>query len=197
MTSLLNHLFWRLALVGVIAITCSCSPDPVEVQDSNAPRLPYYARANSYCGKGPIENNPVTIPQIGCFLLSTGHSANANFSTHHIEVAVDDSGMEVLKADGSLIKRTNGTPTQTNLDYVKDSGSGIAVCASKSDMETIHRCPAAITVFKRNSDKSILFMVSECLPPEYGLCFLDQENLDYERSRRQGILHWIVASFRL
>jgi hypothetical protein len=111
--------------------------------------------------------------------LITGHSAKGNFSGHQIEVSVGPTGMEAFKADGmavmSMFDRTKRPSVFTNLNYVRPSGgsSGYAICLDGSG------CPSDITVFSRNSDKTVLFLVSECVPPDYHRCETTQENWNF------------------
>jgi phosphotransferase system glucose/maltose/N-acetylglucosamine-specific IIC component len=183
MKFLYADLFPALVLFGVHVAAYCFFLQEAKGQNSYPSHLGSYGKISTYCGEGPLNQNPPAIPKIGCFLLSPGHRATAEISTHYVEVSVDDADNAVFKADGILITLRNGTPTQTNLPYINNAGSGFAFCSGKTDIMKIPRCPSGITVFSRAADKSILFMVSVCLPPDYNRCVLTQKNLDYEMSR--------------
>jgi hypothetical protein len=121
-----SPLFWNLTFIlGVLVTALSFSPYEAKAHDSDSSHLGAYGQTSTYCGSKPIQQNPTTIPQIGCFVLSAGHSATATIATHNIEVSVDTSGNENFKADGVLITTILSTPTQTNLSYVNNAGSGM------------------------------------------------------------------------
>jgi len=146
-------------------------------------RLGVYGKLSAYCGTEEIVRNIQTIPAIGCFSLSAGHGAVGTFASHRVEVSVDDAGNEVFKVDGALLVETHDNASGTQLPYVGVGGvAGYRFCEGPTDRNT--GCPASITIFSRNSDKTILFMVSQCFPPEYHLCVTTQQNWDFEKSRR-------------
>jgi hypothetical protein len=149
-------------------------------------RLGIYGSINAYCGRDPIPQNADIIPWIGCFLLLAGHSATGMFSNHHVDVAVDATGQEAFAVDGTLIADIDDpqrSKSGTNLPFVHAGGvAGYSFC--KED-ETSDPCPSKITVFSHNPDKSVLFMVLECFPPENHVCVTTQENWTYQNSRRR------------
>jgi hypothetical protein len=147
-----------------------------------APSLGPYGRLDTYCGKGEIPKDPFSIPWIGCFYLSKGRLAIGDFLNHRVEVDVDTDGMEVFIVDNVTVATTRDPATHklaTNLPFVRVGGTeGYLICEEDNS-----NC-ARIEVFARNADKSVLFMVTECLPPAYHICVTTQSNWDYEMSRR-------------
>jgi len=147
-----------LCLIAQLSAAQNMAPSP----------LGSYARLNTYCGDQPIPKDNTAIPQFGCFLLSAGHAAEGNFSGHRVEVTVGLTGDEIVLVDGTALSylqdRNRRPPSFTNLDYVLPTGgdSGFRFCSDGSHTY----CPSGITVFSRNSDKSVLFSMSECLPPD-------------------------------
>ena len=156
-----------------------------EAQDSEPSSLGPYAVINTYCGEEGIPQNVVTIPWIGCFSLSAGHSATGTFSNHQVEVAVDAAGNAVFTVDGTVVKTSHDLQRhvqETNVPYVHAGGvDGYSICPDAGPSS----CPSSINVFSRNADKSVLFMVSECFPPRYRACVLTQKNWDYQKSRQR------------
>lgn len=172
-----SALFVLATTAGLLALA------PTKAQGPADSPLGVYSKTSTYCGKEAIPQNPLTIPQVGCFHLSSRHTASGTFSTHRVEVSVDDTGNEVFKVDGTLVSDTRNTASGTNLAYVGAGGvAGYRFCEGPADRNT--GCPARISIYSRDADKSVLFMVSECLAPQYHLCVLTQENWDYERSRQ-------------
>jgi hypothetical protein len=154
--------------------------DAIE-QDCVAPGLGAYGCTSSYCGKGPIPRDIEEIPWIGCFSLSAGHTARGMLSNQHVEVTVDATGEEVFTVNGTVVRNVDParSTSGTNVPFAGSMGvAGYRFCQDAS-----RGCPSDIEVFSRNPDKSVLFMVAECLPPNYGVCVLDQENWDYEMRR--------------
>jgi hypothetical protein len=149
-------------------------------QDTTPSPLGVYGATSTYCGKGVVPKNGKTIPLIGCFQLSAGHSAIGEFSGHTVKVTVDGAGHEAFTVDGKLIGEMAGRPT---LPFVRPAGggAGYAICQNASSPS----CPANITVFARNPDGSVLFVVAECLAPTNHVCVTTQENWDYEKSRQR------------
>jgi hypothetical protein len=146
-------------------------------------RLGAYGSINGYCGRDPIPQNADIIPWIGCFLLSAGHNATGMFSNHHVDLAVDATGQEVFAVDGTLIENVVGpqqSKSGTNLPFVH-AGMGYSFCKDEAN----DPCPSQIMTLSRNPDKSVLFMVVECFPPENHACVSTQENWTYENSRRR------------
>jgi hypothetical protein len=142
-----------------------------------------YGKTSTYCGVEVVPRNQPTIPQVGCFYLSPGHRATGTVATHLVELSVDGAGMEAFKVDGQRITDTLDTATRTNLPYVKAGGvAGYSICEGPTDKNS--GCPSSITIFSRDPDRAVLFMVSQCLPPEYRVCVTTQANWDYEKSRR-------------
>jgi hypothetical protein len=144
--------------------------------------FPPHQATGSYlllCGQETIPRDVMTIPWIGCFSLSAGHSAIDTFSNQKVEVAVDAAGQETFTVNGTAI--TIRDPLATNLPYVRRSPLGYAICPD--DAKSDSSCPSRIEVFFRNADKSILFVVSECLPPSNQVCAMTQKNWDFEQSR--------------
>lgn len=153
-----------------------------EAQESTSSPLGAYGSMSTYCGKGSITENVVTIPWIGCFSLSAGHRASGVLSGQHVEIAVDSNGQEIFTVNGSVVTGTfgpNRTPSGTNLPFVRVSGAGYSFC---EDQTTAH-CAIDVSIFSRDPDKSVHFMVAECFPPPGRLCVLNQKNWDYEKSR--------------
>lgn len=154
-----------------------------EAHAADLSRLGPYGRISSFCGPGIIPRDEATFPFTGCFFLSSGHVATRILATHRITVSVDTAGHEVFAADGVTVMEDRGTASGTNLAFVGISGeAGYRFCAGPTDRNI--RCPARVTVFSRSADKSILFMVSECLPPQYDVCVSTQNNWDHEKSRQ-------------
>jgi hypothetical protein len=164
-----------VAVMGLLFIPCS------RAQESAEPHLGAYGKASTYCGADAAPRNEPSIPQVGCFYLSAGHRATGTFATHLVEVTVNTAGAEIFKVDGHVVVETQGTATSTNLPYVKVGGvAGYSICKGQTDRAS--GCPSSITVFSRDPDKVVLFVVSECLPPKYSLCVTTQENWDYEKA---------------
>jgi tetratricopeptide (TPR) repeat protein len=149
----------------------------------DVPALGPYGSIKTYCGEGPIPEDVATIPWIGCFALSADHRARGEFSDQEVEVEVDAKGAAIFTVNGTVVT-TTADPNhvrQTNLPYVHPDGSGgYGICPEIGTGS----CPSHIDVFSRNANKSVLFMVSECLPPQYRVCVLTRENWDFEKSRR-------------
>ena len=149
-----------------------------------APSLGPYGRLDSYCGTGRIPQDVATIPWIGCVYLSAGHGARGTFWNHNVEIAVGADGREAFTVDGTSITETHSpqrTASGTNMPFVRVGGvDGYWICQGTSGAA----CPSDITIFSRNPDKSVLFMVSECLAPTYHLCVTTRENWNYEKSRQ-------------
>jgi hypothetical protein len=176
MLNIKSTLFVLLAMAGL----------PFAQARAQAPAdspLGVYSKPSTFCGGGTIAQNPTTIPQIGCFHLSSGHAASGTFSMHRVEVSLDNAGNEAFKVDGALITDTGNTASGTNLAYVGAGGvAGYRFCEGPTDRN--NGCPASITIYSRAADKSVLFMVSQCMGPKYRVCVLTQENWDYEKSRQ-------------
>lgn len=161
----------------------------VQVTRADAPpSLAKYGLPKTYCGTDDIPRDVTTIPWIGCFILSAGHSATGTLSNHSIEVTVDADGDEVFSADGTVIT-INRLPQRpaygTNVPYVYVVGSGYGFCEGAGTPY----CPAHIGVFSRNADGSVLFTVSECFPPENRVCVLTQENWELYKSHPNARPH--------
>lgn len=142
------------------------------------PSLAKFGMPKTYCGTDDVLRDVTTIPWIGCFILSAGHSATGRLSNHRIEVTVGADGNEVFTADGTaiVINRPPQRPASgTNVPYVHVVGSGYGFCEDAGTSP----CPANIGVFSRNADHSVLFTVSECYAPEYRVCVLTQKNWDF------------------
>jgi hypothetical protein len=124
------------------------------------------------------------IPQIGCIYLSSGHKATGEFSGHNVEITVGADGIEKFRVDGMLVEPkigANRTVSGTNLPSVHLWGgsTGFSFCSDPAASS----CPSSISVHSRNPDKTILFSVTQCLPPDYQRCVGNQANWDYELSR--------------
>jgi hypothetical protein len=170
----------QLLTIGALA-AAAASP---HAQDSN---LGNYGQPSTYCGHAPIPVNGTSIPQIGCFVLSSGRSAQGTLAGHLVNVSVDAKGQEVFAVDGTVVVETFEPKKQpsrfTNLPFVHTRGvAGYGICQVATD----DACPVNITVFDRRPDKTILFVVSECLAPGYRVCVSTQENWDYELSRSRS-----------
>lgn len=152
------------------------------------PSLAKFGMLKTFCGTDDIPRDVTTIPWIGCFMLSAGHSATGILSNHHIEVAVSAEGEEVFTADGTVIKtnRPPQTPPHgTNVPYVYPMGSGYAFCEGTGTPY----CLTDIGVHSRNADHSTIFTVSECYAPEYRVCVLTQENWDFYKAHPNSRPH--------
>jgi hypothetical protein len=151
-----------------------------EAQSLWSPPLSVYASPKTYCGDAGIPQNVAAIPWIGCFSLSAGHAATGTLSGQH---AVDANGDEDFTVNGTSVVYQRGPQrpaSGTNLPLVHTMGvAGYSFCKDATDI----RCPSSITVFSRNPDKSVLFMVAECLPPTHKMCVLTQQTWDYYMSR--------------
>ncbi len=152
-------------------------------QDSVAPSLGPYGSISTYCGKKGLPRNITNIPWIGCFYLSAGHTATGTLSNQHVEVTVDATGNELFTVNGTVVTNIGGPQrpeSGTNVPVARVGGvAGYWICQDASRAS----CSADITIFGRYPDKSVLFMVSECLPPTHHICVLDQENWDFEMAR--------------
>lgn len=179
----MNALSQRTICFLLIATVSALFFAQASAQEALPSSLGVYGKLPSYCGTKEIARNVQSIPEIGCFYLSAGHGAVGTFASHRVEVSVDDAGIEVFKVDGASIVETRETASGTQLPYVGVGGTaGYRFCERPADRNT--GCPVSITVFSRNPDKTILFTVSECVPPEYRVCVSTQENWNYEKSRR-------------
>src|ERR1700691_4319744 len=156
---------------SLFSLVCSA-----HAQNASASHLGKYAELSTYCGKQLAAVDVSTIPEFGCFVLSAGHSATGTFSGHLVEVSVDDKGEEAFKVDGTVIEDLSDPhkqpPNLTNLPFVHTSGSGYGICKDPNSFY----CPSDITVFSRNPNKTVLFQVNECLPPNYKVCVSAKEN---------------------
>jgi len=169
-------------MLGLFITVCDLFPNQAKAQEVNLSHLGAYGKTSTFCGEQPIKQNDPTIPWIGCFILTPGKKATGTFQSHKVETSVDSQGNEIFIVDGSLVKEDRHTATWTNLPYVSEGGeAGYSFSTEATDRNSYH--PSRITIFSRNPDKSILFMVSECLPPAYNVCVSTQENWDYEKSR--------------
>jgi hypothetical protein len=167
-----------LGLAAAVVSNASLAQTPQVI----APRLGAYGRLDTYCGAGQIPHDPAEIPLIGCFYLSQGHKTAATIQNHRVEVSVNEAGEEVFSVDGSYVHEINGPqapPSHTNLPDVRPSGSGYGICENAAT----GYCPTDISVFARNLDKSVLFTVAECLPPDNRICVLSKKAWDFERER--------------
>lgn len=178
----MSTLFKKIAVIIFIAKDLLLL-DQAQAQQPGESHLGAYRRTSTYCGGAMIPRNQPTIPQVGCFYLSAGHRATGTVARHLIEVSVDDAGTEIFKVDGQRITDTRDIASRTNLPFVKAGGvAGYSICEGPTDRNS--GCPSSITIFSRGPDKSVLFVVAKCLPPEYHLCVTTQANWDYEKSRR-------------
>jgi hypothetical protein len=162
----------------IVCVMCfSIIQAQAQTPDVIAPRLGPYGRLDSYCGKDDIPKNPFSIPWIGCFYLEKWRVSIGDFLNHRVEVDVDPDGKEVFIVDNVTVVTTRDPITHkpvTNLPFVRTASTpGYIICEEDNS-----NCPARIEVFSRNPDKSVLFMVSECLP-EHRLCASTQANWDY------------------
>lgn len=139
-------------------------------QSSNSSPAGSYALL---CGDDPIPRDAPTIPWIGCFYLSAGHSATGTFANQKVEVAVDAAGHEVFKVNGTV-------------------QSGRRICPDTAP----DNCPSGIDVQSRNADKSVLFTVSECFPPRNRehVCVMTQKAWDFEKSGQGSEAREIVRN---
>jgi hypothetical protein len=185
MDSTLNHRRWGplAQLLGFGALAAYAAS---HAQDS---KLGSYGQLSTYCGHAPIPADATLVPQIGCFTLSPGRSAQGTLAGHLVKVSVDVRGQEVFAVDGTVVVETYDRKRQpsrfTNLAFVHTQGvAGYGICEVATNDGW---CPTHITVFGTRPDKSILFVVSECLAPGYRVCVTTQENWDYElsKSKRQ------------
>jgi hypothetical protein len=160
----------------------------LRAQDFNFPELGRYGQLSEYCGQAPISVNAPVLPQIGCFVLSSGHYVQGAIVGHQVNVSVDANGQEVFAVDGTIVTemfdQTRAPHRFTNLPFVHLGGiAGFTFCQRATD----DWCPTRIDVFNRRPDKSILFMVVQCVPPNYRTCVTTKENWNFELSRaKQG-----------
>ena len=131
------------------------------------------------CGDGPIPRDAPTIPWIGCFYLSAGHSAAGTFANQKVEVSVDATGNEAFKVNGTVVATGHGGQP-TNVPTVRPSGSGYWFCPDAAS----DQCPSGINIHSRGADKSVFFVVTECLPPQdrRHVCVMKQKDWDFEKS---------------
>jgi hypothetical protein len=127
----------------------------LRAEDFQFPELGRYGQLSTYCGQAPISVNASAIPQIGCFTLSSGHSAQGTFVGHQVNVSVDANGQEVFAVDGALVTemfdRTKVPSHFTNLPFVHLQGvAGYGFCQVATD----DACPTSINVFARRPDKA-------------------------------------------
>jgi hypothetical protein len=180
--SSMNIRYKNIDLTVILAMTGLLLVARTQAQEPGESHLGAYGKTSTYCGVKAVPRNQPTIPQVGCFYLSAGHRATGTLATHFIEISVDDAGTEIFKVDGQRITETHDTATWTNLPYVTVGGvAGYSICERPTDRNS--GCPSSITIFSRDPDKAVLFLVSECLPPQYRLCVTTQANWDYEKSR--------------
>jgi hypothetical protein len=174
------------SLIGLLIVTGGLFPlYQAAAQRSNPSPMAPYSSLKAYCGKDPIPQDVTTIPWIGCFYLSAGHSATGRFSNQEVEVAVDAIGNDIFTVNGTVVATSYDSQQhvqETNVPYVHPGAAGYPICPDTGPGKF---CPSAISVFSRNPDKSVLFMVSECFPPQYRVCVLTQENWDYQQSRQR------------
>ena len=170
----MHHLEKRLRVVAMSLLVAALCAQALPTHADAPSSLRKYGLPQTYCGTEAIPQDITTIPWIGCFTLSADHSATGTFSNHQVEVAVDANGEEVFTVDGTVITtiRFPQRASETNVPYVHVTSSGYGFC----DEAGAAFCPSSITVFSRNSDRSVLFMVAECLPPTYRVCVLTQQN---------------------
>ena len=173
----------KIVLVG-LALIASLVASSAHAENASSP-LGSYANLSTYCGHDPIQTDPATIPEFGCFRLTSKHTASATISTHVVQVGVGDDGNEFFSADGIQIEEvpdpSRKPPHKINLPFVNEASSGYGFCEN----DATGYCPVHITVFSRDPDKSVLFMVSHCLPPNNQVCVSTKRNWDYEMSKRQ------------
>lgn len=175
----------KSALLAVYAIgIASCDIGHADAQsgmgNSKQGPLGAYGSPSTYCGEGSIPQNPPNLPWIGCFVLSAGHTATGDFGGHHVEVSVDQSGLETFRVDGVTVEDRDTAEghrrgTNLNLIDVQPSLSGYAFGCNRS-----HGCATKIDVFDRRPDKSVLWTVSQCGPPRIlNICALSRESYGY------------------
>jgi hypothetical protein len=148
--------------------------------------LGVYGATRSYCGHGAIPQDVTDIPWVGCFLLSPGHSASGTIAGHLVQVSVDESGTESFLVDAQKLSHVFGhdRPTSgTNLPDVRGAGGDAGYAFCNSDIAT--DCPSQITVFSRNTDKTVLLTALQCLPPDNHICVSNKEMWDYQNARRR------------
>ena len=172
-----------LALSGAIA---ALPANNAHAQNPPLSALSPYGRLSTWCGRNPIPREVVTLPSIGCFVLSPAHSASGEIAGHRVEVGVDENGQDVFTADGTVVTAIydpqQHPPRFSNLPYAHTmGGDGFAFCLGSTNLS----CPSTIEVFSRNPDKTVLFIVSNCLPPDYRVCVNTQESWNYETSKRK------------
>jgi len=147
-------------------------------------RLGTYANLpNQICGQKGVAWDITTIPQIGCFALSSGKSATGTFLGITIVVSVGADGNEVITADGKPIPDDpRQTPLKINNINVLGAG-GVSLCPESNRSVGTSGCVAGIEVISRNSDKSINYYVSQCFDNGQW-CVTNQENWDRIRQER-------------
>lgn len=180
--SFMNIRHKNIDLTVILAMTGLLLVARTQAQEPGESHLGVYGKTSSYCGDKAVPRNEAIIPQVGCFYLSAGHRATGTLATHSVEISVDAAGTEMFKVDGQRITETHDTASWTNLPYVTVGGvAGYSICERPTDRNS--GCPASITIFSRDPDKAVLFVVVQCLPPIYHLCATTQANWDYEKSR--------------
>ncbi len=141
-----------------------------------------YRQTATYCGSETPQRDAPAIPWIGCFVLDAGHRARGTFATHELAVGVDEAGHESFAVDGEPLVTGSGTrmsPSGTTSLFARPSGSGYRLCRDPAGSD----CPAIVSVFSRDTDRSVLFTVSECLPwTGYHACVMTQANWDAENA---------------
>jgi hypothetical protein len=179
---------WRYSHINSLVVCAAAilflAFSTTRADDGAESPLGSYRKVETYCGAGAVAANPTTIPQFGCFLMSFGHVAEGVIADHHVRVIVDKNGQEAFEVNGitvSAIDEPNARRSHsTNVPTVHVAGvAGYNFCLGTTN----DLCPASITIYARNDDKTILFMVSECLPPNYHTCVLPKEGWDYLASR--------------
>ncbi len=157
-----------ICLVLFLSVGLASLPKHAQAQ------LSVWGKAGTYCGQKLVPLNPTKLPSLGCFQLSSGHSAKGIFAGNKIDLSITEQGQEVVKANGVVVTNSGGST-------VRLGGAGYLFCsvAASPTNPFPSSCATQIDVFSRNPDKSVLFIVSECVLPQYQVCASDQDNLDF------------------
>lgn len=149
---------------------------------SSSPWNPQNAQ-NTFCGGETPPQGSATIPFAGCFVLSAGQSAAGVFASHNVVVSLNSYGQISYTVDSTLVSGSQRTASGTNLPFVQDrSINGMSFCLGTTDDSS---CPSNITIFSRKPDRSVIFLVAECFPPDYRSCVVSQKMWDMAHSHQQ------------
>ena len=122
---------------------------------------------NGICGGAIPMRNIKTIPNIGCFVLTSDQSVSGKINGRAVTLSIDISGQPVFNVDGKVITSTfdpqNPGPLQTNDPGVTNTAIGGYHIGSQPCNNNVNNCPTSIEPITFNGDKSIIFAVSQCI----------------------------------